>query len=88
MLKEIDLGPFAGRKSLWTTGEKVGFSKTYSEFQKQPNLDFSFRGFNTSPLLEFNIHMKSLGLDPWPSGSSKSPIFPNFEVNLTKYIRN
>jgi hypothetical protein len=81
MLKEIDFGPFAGRESLWTTGEKVGFSKAYSEVQKQPNLDFSFRGLNTRPLLEFNIHMKSLGLDPWPSGSSKSPIFPNFEVN-------
>jgi hypothetical protein len=29
-----------------------------------------------------------VGLDPWPPGSSKSPIFPNFEGNLTKYIRN
>jgi hypothetical protein len=71
MLKGIDFGPFAGRESLWNIGKKVGFSKAYSEVQKQPNLDFSFRDLNTSPLLEFNIHMKSLGLDPWPSGHPK-----------------
>jgi hypothetical protein len=88
MLKEIDFAPFAGRESLWITGEKVGFSKAQCKVQKQPNLDFSFRGLNTSPLFKSNLHMKSLGLDTWPSGSSKSPIFPNFEVNLIKYIRN
>jgi hypothetical protein len=32
--------------------------------------------------------MKSLGPDPWPPGSTKSPIFWNFEVNLKNYIRN
>jgi hypothetical protein len=87
MPRENEFWPYAGRESLWTTGEKVGFSKAHCEVQKQPNLDFSFRGLNPSPLLKFNLHMKSLGLDSWPPGSSKSPIFPNFEVNLTKYIR-
>jgi hypothetical protein len=42
MLKKIDFGPFAGRDSLWTTGEEVGFSKTHCKIQKQPNLDLSF----------------------------------------------
>jgi hypothetical protein len=42
MLKEIDFGPYAGRESLWTTGEKVGFSKAHCEVPKQPNLNFSF----------------------------------------------
>jgi hypothetical protein len=88
MLKEIDFWPSAGRESLWTTIEKVGFSKAHCEVQKQPNLDFSVRGLNPRPLLKSNLHMKSLGLDPWPPGSSKSPIFPNYEVNWTKYIRN
>jgi hypothetical protein len=88
MLKEINFWPSAGRESLWTTGEKVGFSKAHCEVPKQPNLDFSFWGLNPSPLLKFNLHMKCLGLDLWPPGSSKSPIFPKFEVNLTKYIRN
>jgi hypothetical protein len=69
-------------------GEKVGFSKAHFEVRKQKNLDFSFRGLNPSPLLKSNLHMKSLRLDPWPSGSCKSQIYPNFEVNLTKYIRN
>jgi hypothetical protein len=87
ILKEIAFGPFAGRESLWTTGEKVGFSKPHCEVQKQSGFLFS------RPILahcsnSIYIHMKSLGLDPWPSESSKSPIFPNFEVNLTKYIRN
>jgi hypothetical protein len=88
MLKEIGFSPSAGRESLWTTGEIVGFSKAHCEVQKQPNLDLSFRGQNPIPLLKSNLHMKSLGLDPWPAGSSKSPIFSNFEVNVTKYIRN
>jgi hypothetical protein len=60
MLKEIDFWPSAGRESLWTTGEKVGFtSKSHCEVQKQPNLYFSFRGLNLSPLLKSNLHMKS-----------------------------
>jgi hypothetical protein len=40
-----------GRECLWTTCEKVGFSKAHCEVQKQPNLDFSFRGLNPIPLL-------------------------------------
>jgi hypothetical protein len=60
---------------------KVGFPKAHCEVQKQPNLDFSCWGPNPSPFLKFNLHMKSLRLDPWPPGSSKSPIFPIFEVN-------
>jgi hypothetical protein len=31
MLKEIDFWPSAGRESLWTTGEKVGFSKAHCD---------------------------------------------------------
>jgi hypothetical protein len=42
MLKGIDYGPFAGYESLWTTGEKVGFSKAHCEVQKQSNLNISF----------------------------------------------
>jgi hypothetical protein len=38
-------------------------------------------------MLKPNPYLKSLRLDPWPAGSSKSPIFPNFEVDLKKYIR-
>jgi hypothetical protein len=88
MLKEIHFWPSTGRESLWATGEKVGSSKAHCEVQKQPNLDFSFRGPNPSPLLKSKLHMKSFGLDPWPPGSFKSPIFPKFDVILTKYIRN
>jgi hypothetical protein len=84
MLRENEFWPSAGRESLWTTGKKVGFSKAHCEVPKQPNLDFSFRGLRSSPLLKLNPYLKSLRLDPWPAGSSKSPIFPN----LTKYIRN
>jgi hypothetical protein len=67
---------------LQKSGEKVRFSKTHCEVQKQPNLDFSFRGINPSPLLISNLHMKALGLYPWPPGSSKSPIFPNFAIKV------
>jgi hypothetical protein len=80
MLKEIDFCPSAGRESLWTTGERVRFSKAHCEVQKQPNLDFSFRGVNPSSLRKSNLHMKSFGLDLWQPGSSKSPIYPNYEV--------
>jgi hypothetical protein len=49
MLKEIDYWPSAGRESLWTIGEKVGFSKAHCAVQKQPNLDFAFRDLYSSP---------------------------------------
>jgi hypothetical protein len=49
MLKEIDFLPSAGRESLWTTAEKLGFSKAHCEVQKKSNVDFSFRGLNPSP---------------------------------------
>jgi hypothetical protein len=88
LYQEIDFRPSADRESLWTTGKKVGFSKAHCEVQKQPNLDFSFRGLNPNPLLKSNLHMKFLGLDPWLPGSSKSQIFPNPGFHLTKYIRN
>jgi hypothetical protein len=39
---------------LWTTGEKVGFSKAHSEVLKQPNLKFSFRDLRPNSLLKFN----------------------------------
>jgi hypothetical protein len=60
------------------TGKKNGLSKAHCEGQKQPNLDFSFQGL----ISIYNLHMKSLRLETWPPGSSKSPNFSNFEVNL------
>jgi hypothetical protein len=42
MPRETGFWPSAGRESLWTTGEKVGFSKAHCEVQKQSNLNFSF----------------------------------------------
>jgi hypothetical protein len=54
------------------------------EIQKQPNLDFSYRGLRPSPSLKYDPHMESLRLDSWTPRWSKSPIFPNFEVNLKK----
>jgi hypothetical protein len=42
MLRETGLWPSASRESLWTTGEKIGFSKAHCEVQKQPNLNFPF----------------------------------------------
>jgi hypothetical protein len=84
MPRETGFWVSAGRESLWTTGEKVRFSKDHCEVQKQPNLIFSFWGLY--PLLKLKPHLKSFRLDSWPPGSSKSPIFPNFEVDLKKYI--
>jgi hypothetical protein len=60
-LKEIDFWLSTGREFLRTMGEKVGFLMAHCEVQKQPNLDFSFRDLNPSPLLKSNVLMKSLG---------------------------
>jgi hypothetical protein len=75
-------------KRFYKNFKRKWFSKFHCEVQKQLNLDLSFRRLNPSPLHKSYLHIKFLVLDPWPPGSSKSPIFPNFEVNLTKYIRN
>jgi hypothetical protein len=71
---------------LWTTGEKVGFSKAHCEVQKQPNLDLSFRDLNPSPLLKSNLHIKSLELEPWPPGSFKRPTFPKIPTRKGKTL--
>jgi hypothetical protein len=42
--RDIDFQAPGGRESLWTTGEKTGFSRVHFEVPKQPNLYFSFRG--------------------------------------------
>jgi hypothetical protein len=42
MPRETGFWPSAGRESLWTTGEKVGFSKAHCKVQKQAKLNFSF----------------------------------------------
>jgi hypothetical protein len=44
MSRDIDFRAPGGHESLWTTGEKTGFSRVHCEVPKQPNLDFSFRG--------------------------------------------
>jgi hypothetical protein len=46
MAIDIDLRAPGGRESLWTTGEKTGFLRVHCEVPEQPNLDFSFEGFN------------------------------------------
>ena len=88
MPRKIDFQASAGRESLWTTGEKPQFSWAHCEVQKQPFLVLTFWGLHSSPKLKPQPHLKFLGLDPWPPGSSKSPIFAIFEANLKKYIRN
>jgi hypothetical protein len=42
MSRNIDLRAPGGRESLWTTGEKTGFSHVHCEVPEQPNLDFFF----------------------------------------------
>jgi hypothetical protein len=49
MAKDIDFQAPGGRESLWTTGEKPGFSRVHCEVSEQPNLDFSFRGLQPYP---------------------------------------
>jgi hypothetical protein len=44
MAKDIDFKAPGGRDSLWTTGEKTGFSRVHCEVPEQPNLVFSFQG--------------------------------------------
>jgi hypothetical protein len=44
MARDIDFRALGGRESLWTTGEKTGFSRVHCEVPRQPNLDYSFRG--------------------------------------------
>jgi hypothetical protein len=61
MLKEIDFWPSAGRESLWATGEKVGFSKAHCEVQKQPNLDFFFRGLNPKSIAQMQSTYEVFG---------------------------
>jgi hypothetical protein len=43
MLRDIDFRAPGGCESLWTPGEKTGFSRVHCEVSEQPNLDFSLR---------------------------------------------
>jgi hypothetical protein len=42
--RDVDFQAAGGHESLWTTDEKIEFSRVHCEVTKQLNLDFSFRG--------------------------------------------
>jgi hypothetical protein len=44
MAFNVDFLAPGGHESLWTTGEKIEFSRVHCEVPKQPNLEFSFQG--------------------------------------------
>jgi hypothetical protein len=83
MTRDIDFRVPGGRESLWTTGEKTGFSRVHCEVPEQPILDFSFRGLQPSLMLK-PLHILSFW-DSWPSSARKVPILANFEADLKKY---
>jgi hypothetical protein len=84
MARDIDFRAPDGRESLWTTGEKTGFSRVNCEVPEQLNLDFSFRGLYPSPA-QAPPHLKFWELESWPPSACQVQILANFEFDFKKY---